>query len=445
MAFRGAGKSTIVAIYVAYLLWVEPATRVLVLAADQSLATKMVRNIRKIIETHPLTSILRPKNPDQWASDRFTVNRYKQTRDPSVLAAGVTMNVTGCRADVIIYDDVEVPNTCGTQEKRIALRERLNESRFILSAEGKQLFVGTPHSYFSIYASVPRKEIDEKRAFLENFKRLEIPIFDENGNSAWPEQFTPKNIDQIKQQVGPNKFQSQMMLEPLNIMESRLNVDCLEYYDASLDHIEVMGKTYLRINNKRIVSCSSWWDPAFGRERGDKSVFAIIFTDEDGQYYLHHISYLKSDSPLLDEATDQCLQVTERVKEFFVPSVTIETNGIGKFLPSILRRELAKNNISCAVVEKSNSTSKAIRILEAFDAVLAARALHAHENIKQTPFLQEMMEWQPYKKNSFDDGLDAVAGALSSEPVRIKRFYTNAVRSWKGAGDTHQAQTDFEL
>ena len=133
------------------------------------------------------------------------------------------------------------------------------------------------------------------------------------------------------------------------------------------------------------------------------------------------------------------------LQRFYVPSVAIEINGLGKFLPAILRRELGVKNIACTVVEKSSTQNKALRILESFDAVLAARALHVHESVKQTPFLIEMMEWQPDKKNGHDDGLDAVAGALSLEPVRIKRTYATTQSKWNAQQGHHQANTDFEI
>ena len=42
MAFRGCGKSTLVGLWCAWLLARRPQTRILVLAADASLAVKMV-------------------------------------------------------------------------------------------------------------------------------------------------------------------------------------------------------------------------------------------------------------------------------------------------------------------------------------------------------------------------------------------------------------------
>ncbi len=75
MAFRSCGKSTLVGIFAAWLLYQNPNLRILIVAAEDSLASKMVRNIKRILERHPLTSGLIPKVMDQWASDRFTVLR----------------------------------------------------------------------------------------------------------------------------------------------------------------------------------------------------------------------------------------------------------------------------------------------------------------------------------------------------------------------------------
>ena len=113
-------------------------------------------------------------------------------------------------------------------------------------------------------------------------------------------------------------------------------------------------------------------------------------------------------------------------------------------LPSILREELAMQKIPCAVLEQHSSQNKQSRILGAFDARLAARALSAHENVKKTPFIQEMMDWQPLKTGGYDDGLDAVAGALSLEPVRMKHSYFSARHRWHN-NKPHQASTEFEV
>lgn len=151
MAFRHSGKSTVVGIFAACVLYLRPETRILILSAESGLASRMVSHIKNILENHPLCTELIPSNKKEWAQGRITINRPIGIREPSVICQGIHGNITGMRADLIICDDVEVPNTCNTAQKREALRERLRELDFILSPTGTMIYIGTPHTMDTIY------------------------------------------------------------------------------------------------------------------------------------------------------------------------------------------------------------------------------------------------------------------------------------------------------
>jgi len=445
MAFRSAGKSTLVGLFCGWLLYRNPNLRILVLAADFTLAKKMVRNVKRTIENHLLTKNMKPASLDQWASDRFTVKRIFESRDPSMMAKGVSSNITGSRADIVICDDVEVPNTCDTTQKREDLRLRLSEISYVLTASGTQLYVGTPHHYYSIYADIPRSEIGEEKIFLDDFKRMSIPILDENGESVWEEKYSMKEIEQIKRDTGPNKFESQMLLRAVNIMDGRLDPDLLQFHSDEFSYCPVLNEVY--IGNKKMVSASCWWDPAFGSENGDSSVCAVMFADMLGNFYLQHIEYIKiNKDDKTDEAQQQVRIVASIAKKFHLPAIVVEINGIGKFLPPILHNELERINCPCRARGLPSTRSKDVRILESFDVVMAAKRLFVHEDVRKTPFVMEMREWQPAKSKCRDDGLDAVAGAISMEPDRLERkrgqsgFY-----SWRKGAGTHKAKGDFDV
>ncbi|MBC8337134.1 MAG: phage terminase large subunit [Alphaproteobacteria bacterium] len=458
MAFRNSGKSTIVGLFSAWLLRDNPDLRILVLAADLALARKMVRNVKRVIERHPLTAGLRPERADQWASDQFTINRGLELRDPSMLAKGIGANITGSRADVVICDDVEVPNTSDTPPKRQDLRERLDEINYVLVPGGTQLYVGTPHTYYSIYADSPRTDTGEEQPYLSGFKRLQLALLDRAGKSRWPGRFPDDAIDAIKRRSGPNKFKSQMLLEPVNIAEGRLDPDRIRPYNDDLAYTEANGEATLMLGAKRLVSASCWWDPAFGApEKGDASVIAALFTDSEGSYWLHSVRYLEHDPALAahpdegtDEATQLCRQAAAFLRDHYLPAVTLETNGLGRFLPGLLRRAITAAGLSSAVIEKASHRSKDLRIVDAFDAVLAAGHLHAHRDVFASPFITEMREWRPGAR-ARDDGLDAVSGCLLSEPVRLPRLAPPAAKdikacaNWRPGRQGFQATTDFNI
>ncbi|HOY47049.1 MAG: phage terminase large subunit [Alphaproteobacteria bacterium] len=151
MAFRHSGKSSVVGIFAACVLYLYPQTRILILSAETKLSSRMVSHIKHILENHPKCSDMLPDVKKEWGSHKITIERPIGIREPSVICQGIHGNVTGLRADLIICDDVEVPNTSNTNQKRESLRERLRELDFILSPNGAMIYIGTPHTVDTIY------------------------------------------------------------------------------------------------------------------------------------------------------------------------------------------------------------------------------------------------------------------------------------------------------
>jgi len=455
LAFRGAGKSTLVGIFCAWLLLCDPERRILVLSAEHHLASKMTRHVRRVIERHPLTQGLRGglgghKTAESWAYDQLTVRRRYAGRDPSLIARGLTANVTGIRADMMIYDDVEVPNSCDTAVKRQDLRTRLSETAYILTPHGMQLYIGTPHCYDTIYKPL----VSGTPCYLQGFERLDVPLLDAQGRSAWRERFDEKAIARLRQQTGPRRFAAQMLLCPQSPEESRLDVRGIVPYDAELTYGEALSQPVLTLGDKRLVSASCWWDPAWGgAQKNCGSVIAVLYTDEDGGLWLHGLRWLGEEKEQRtqdheDDASRQCGEALDFLAEHYLSSVHIEVNGLGKFLPSLLRRVSQERGVMLSVIEHHSTKPKHVRILEAFDAVLAAKALHVHARVIASPFMDELRHWQAVGYKGRDDALDAVSGCLSSEPIRFNRHsFTPSKaqpRRWQGR-DAVEANCAFDV
>jgi hypothetical protein len=206
-------------------------------------------------------------------------------------------------------------------------------------------------------------------------------------------------------------------------------------YAEEPEYREAGGRAQLFLLGRRLVSGSAFWDPAFGKPgQGDGSVLAVTYADGEGNQYLHRMAWLTHDpDSATDPATQQCQQVARLARDLLLPVVRVETNGLGKFLPRLLQRELARANAACAVVEHVSHRAKSERILAALDPALAARRLHAHESVFRTRFPAEMAAWRPDATGVQDDALDALAGALLAEPVRLPYLPPGQRRaSWRG-------------
>jgi hypothetical protein len=146
-AFRHSGKSSVVGIFAAWVLATRPESRIMILSAEQALSSRMVGHIRHIMENHPACADMLPAVKKEWAAHKLTISRPIGIREPSAVCQGVYGNITGMRADLIICDDIEVPNTSNTAMKR----ENLRELDFILSPNGMIAYIGTPHATDTIY------------------------------------------------------------------------------------------------------------------------------------------------------------------------------------------------------------------------------------------------------------------------------------------------------
>ena len=240
-----------------------------------------------------------------------------------------------------------------------------------------------------------------------------------------------------------------MLLEPTHHAEVRLDPEQMGWYDEGLTEVRRNGRPGLSIGGRHMAGAACWWDPAFGRpDRGDRSVAACVLTDAQGRYWLHDIAYITFDPSIcheLDEASQLCRQVVEFCRRNHQNRITVENNGIGRFLPGLLRREARRMSSQITVLEAHSSYSKARRILEAFDPVLSAGHLWAHRRVWETEFVSEMREWRADGRST-DDGLDAVASCLRSQPVRLSNVPRGAlVASREPHSQHYRANTTFTL
>jgi hypothetical protein len=358
-------------------------------------------------------------------------------------------------ADVVICDDVEVPGNSDTPAKRAALREKLSEIEFVLVPGGFQLYLGTPHTYYSIYADAARPELDETRAFLDGFEREAFAIRNEKGEPAWTSRYGEETIADLERRSGPIKFASQMMLVPMPPEKCRFDPGKLLRYSGALERRQSQGRESLWLEGRKLASVRVWWDPSLGRtDKNDRNAIAVVYQDTGGGYWLHRVHYFAHDAALADrdpenhaEADQLCRKAATYVAEAGAPAITVEDNGVGAMLPGLLRKALQPIDPAIVVTAHHSTRPKAERILAALDVPLAAGLLHAHESVCDGPFAEELRNWTPLAGGGHrDDGVDAVASAILAEPVRLGPFprAPGTHGAWRPGATPHRAETEFE-
>lgn len=149
--FRGVAKSFITCAFVVWKLWNDPQLKIMIVSASKERADANSQFIKKIISEIDFLHHLKAGPGQVDTVVKFDVGPKLPDHSPSVKSVGITGQLTGSRADIIIADDVEVPGNSSTQGARDKLFELVKEFDAILKPGGQVIYLGTPQNEMSLY------------------------------------------------------------------------------------------------------------------------------------------------------------------------------------------------------------------------------------------------------------------------------------------------------
>ncbi len=156
-AFRGVGKSWITSAFVIHQLLLDPSKNILVVSASKQRADDFSTFSLRLIEEMPILQHLLPTENQRSSKVAFDVGPAPNAHAPSVTSRGITGQITGARADLVVSDDVESLQNSQTMTSRDKLTESIKEFDAVLKPNGRICFLGTPQTEFSIYSTLPGK------------------------------------------------------------------------------------------------------------------------------------------------------------------------------------------------------------------------------------------------------------------------------------------------
>lgn len=494
--FRGFSKSTIVGRYVPWKHRENGDWRFMAMSATEQDAAKLSGDARFVMQHHPWCNGMRERGA-LWKVHSYNVAGHLDQRNPSMSAYGVTSNVTGGRADEVLFDDIEVPKTIATPTLRESLRNKANEAVHILVPGGSLLYVGTDHCHDSLYQELEEQgadimkvplfrhevlhtadgrgkdflfdwriqsedelfvvvgsrvldpgqyEVHGVRDYRGGFIRLRRPptentVVELYAGNNWPERFTRDEVKLKRERCRTlNEWLSQYQLKARPLGEVRLDPERMIEYAGEPEIRTVNGDVTMWLNGIRLVGVSTVWDCSLGKVKSDASALAVVYTDSRGYLFWHLAAALKGD---IDE---QCKEIVKVVRHLKLPAVTVKTAGVGGFVPAILKGYFQRAGLGTAVLEEVERTSKNVRILDAFETPLSGLFLYASPEVKQGLAGKQMREWDPKVLDQPDDYLDAGASAIAATPVRVGKDPTARARQfedWRPGVGTQEVQVDF--
>jgi hypothetical protein len=230
LAFRGAAKSYITAAYVMWQIWRNPDLKIGVLSGSLDRAKNFVTQVLRVLQEWPMLQHLAPGPNDRQSTTSFDVAGVRPDQTPSVWAAGITSQIVGFRADIIVGDDVETPQNSATPALREKLMNATKEFLAIAKPGAQVVLLGTPQSQSSIYLILRqdsgyhmviwpvrypnKKERLRYGSYLAPYITQKIEQRPELvGQSTEPTRFGEADLEQRRRTWGKSGFALQYMLD----------------------------------------------------------------------------------------------------------------------------------------------------------------------------------------------------------------------------------------
>jgi len=405
LAYRGFGKSWITSIYCVWRLLRCPSMEITVVAGTETKSMAFMSFSLSMIKLLPFCHHLVPKKGNVNNKSMFDTPLHKPSQSNSLCSAAIGGSVmTGRRSDIIIGDDLELPNNSRSLMLRKQLSKRVAEFEAVIgSVDGdpktifkQKLLLGTPQTQETLYMSLTKTNGYQARVWParypneEQFNKMSHVLCPKiksdcinglvetsghgirnNMGEVTDTRFSDKDLLNKELGYGHSGFQLQYQLDPSlsdaskfplklgDLIVADLNKD-LGYNmmiwssnkDDIINDVPDYGfegdyfKKPSHIDTKMLkfedaVLCI---DPSSGGGGKDETTYCVAKT-VNGYIYIFEVGGFL-DGPQSQQTMDD---IAALCKKYTIPTVLIESNqGLGMFdvllRPALIRAKL--NHVS---------------------------------------------------------------------------------------------------
>jgi hypothetical protein len=403
-AFRGVGKSWITGAFVLWTLFNNPEKKIMIISASKERADNMSIFLQKLIIETPWLSHLRPKSDDaRWSRISFDVN-CSPHQAPSVKSVGITGQLTGSRADLMILDDIEVPGNSMTELMREKLLQLCTEAESILTPnnDSRIMYLGTPQTTFTVYRKLAERSYKpfvwparypKKVNQYEGLLAPQLVTDIDSGVDIWdvtdPDRFDNDDLLEREASMGRSNFMLQFMLDTSLSDAEKFPLKMADLVVTSVNPTTAPDSVVWCSDPKNVIKelptvglpgdyfyspmqlqgewlpytetiCSI--DPS---GRGTDETAAAYISQRNGFLYLHKVSAYRdgySDKTLLD--------ILKGCKKYNVTKLVIETNFGDGIVAELFKKHLQQTKQSIDVEEVRANVRKEDRIIDSLEPVL---------------------------------------------------------------------------
>ena len=403
-AFRGVGKSWITGAFILWTLFKDPEKKIMVISASKERADNMSIFLQKLIIETPWLNHLRPKSDEaRWSRISFDVN-CSPHQAPSVKSVGITGQLTGSRADLMVLDDIEVPGNSMTELMREKLLQLCTEAESILTPknDSRICYLGTPQTSFTVYRKLGERNY-KPFVWPARYPR-NLSDYDDNlapqiqedldmGAEPWGltdgDRFDENDLLEREAAMGRSNFMLQFMLDTSLSDAQKFPLKMADLVVTSVNPTSAPDAVVWCSDPQNVIKelptvglpgdyfyspmqLQGEWGPyteticsVDPSGRGSDETAAAYISQRHGFLYLHemrayHDGY--SDNTLLD--------ILRGCKKYGVTKLLIESNFGDGIVSELFRKHLQQGKLNIDIEETRANVRKEDRIIDALEPIL---------------------------------------------------------------------------
>ena len=418
-AFRGVGKSWITGAFVLWTLFNNPEKKIMIISASKERADNMSIFLQKLIIETPWLKHLQPKGDDsRWSRISFDVS-CSPHQAPSVKSVGITGQLTGSRADLMILDDIEVPGNSMTEFMREKLLQLCTEAESILTPkpDSRIMFLGTPQTTFTVYRKLAERSYKpfvwparypRKVSQYEGLLAPQLVEDIDKGAKKWDvtdDRFDNDDLVEREASMGRSNFMLQFMLDTSLSDAEKFPLKCADLIVTSVNPTTAPESIVWCSDPQNVIKdlptvglpgdyfyspmqLQGEWDSyqeticsVDPSGRGTDETAAAFISQRNGFLYLHDMRAYRdgySDQTLLD--------ILKGCKKYGVSKLLIETNFGDGIVSELFRKHLQQTKQGIDIEEVRANVRKEDRIIDSLEPILNQHRLVIDRSVVEKDF-----------------------------------------------------------
>lgn len=386
---RAHMKSHCIAIWAAWKITKEPWTSIIYVSATEALSLQQLYAIKMVLES----KVYRRYWPDmvhpdehkreKWSASEIKVDspvrKHHGVRDPTVLAKSVGSNSTGLHCDILVLDDIVVPDNAYTEVGRAEVARSFSQFNSVLVPGGITKAVGTryhPKDVYSMWAEAEAETFDEGGNITGSEKTWEVfeRAVEEDGTFLWPRELHAHT----KKWYGFN-IQVLAKIRSAYFSMGEQGQYFAQYYNnpnhSSANRVDGEFQYYAR---ERLTNTGGLWyyagevlsvfaagDFAFTTNtRSDYTAIAVVGVTKHGFFYILDLHQYKTDKYDVHYA-----EIVKLHRKWGFRKIVLEVVAGANLIAQAVKDEVRKNGLSLSITAKNvnkggSKTERTAMVLE---------------------------------------------------------------------------------